>query len=231
MSKNKESKNWIWPSVSTLESAKEATRQAFWGAMICGIATFVVVILAKMEVEGFLKFNLNLSALIDSFLFLIIALGLWKNSRIASVSGLALYLLERVDMWFRYGPTNPIISMLFIMAFINGIRGTFSYHKLLNPLPDKAGADDTKNYAADYGKMNKTKNDTSIAFIAIFSGVMGGVIANWHKITVANFFLSIIASFVVVAVISSFMIYTKIGQRLDGGKTKRKHDEWKNNRG
>jgi uncharacterized membrane protein YjjP (DUF1212 family) len=66
---------------------------------------------------------------LDAGLFAVIAFGIWRMSRVAAVAGLALYLIEQAYMWASVGPKNPVMSLLFIMFLIGGVRGTVSFQK------------------------------------------------------------------------------------------------------
>ena len=72
-----------------------------------------------------------MGALVDAFLFIVIGWGIYKMNRFASVAGLVLYFIERIDMWSKYGFKLHAIVIFFSLMFINSIRGTFSYHNFL----------------------------------------------------------------------------------------------------
>lgn len=127
--------NWLWPAVDTQESARSATRQAFWVAIWCGSATSVFALLGALGIQLFPKWEFDLAALADAGAFGLIAWGLHKQSRLAAVLGLALYLLETIDRWIAVGPKNPVLAGIFILAFIAGVRGAFAQHAAAKALP------------------------------------------------------------------------------------------------
>lgn len=51
-------------------------------------------------------------------------------SRTAAIFGLVLYIIEKIYMMIIYGIMPNFMIVIFTMGFINGIRGTFAYHKL-----------------------------------------------------------------------------------------------------
>ena len=112
----------FWPSVDTAEGAALAAKQGFWAVLIC---TVVTAAFALLSIMGF-----DPSALVDAALFAIIAWGLWNKSRFAAVSGLLLYVIERLYMWSTVGIQNPVIPVLFTLFFISGVRGTFAWKRL-----------------------------------------------------------------------------------------------------
>ena len=127
--------NWLWPAVGTQESARSATRQAFWVAVYCASATSVFALLGAFGIQLFPQWKFDLAALADAGMFALIAWGLHKQSRFAAVSGLALYSFETIDRWIAVGPKNPVLAGIFILAFIAGVRGTFAQHAAAKAKP------------------------------------------------------------------------------------------------
>ena len=78
---------------------------------------------------GFKLFGVDLSALADAAIFAIVAIGIYKMSRVAAVAGLCLYVLERAYAWATVGPKSPVIAAILILAFVNSVRGTFACRK------------------------------------------------------------------------------------------------------
>lgn len=114
----------FWPKITDSESARGAARQGFWAAI------FVAVVTAVFAVSGFI--GMSIGALFDATLFAIIAWGIHKMSRVASVAGLCLYIVESIWRWIEFGPTNIVVAALLVLCFINSVRGTFEYHKIIN---------------------------------------------------------------------------------------------------
>jgi hypothetical protein len=70
------------------------------------------------------------SALVDGVFFAVIAWGLSRKSRTAAVAGLLLYIFERLYMWSTVGMRNPVVAVLFTLAFVSGVRGTFAWKRI-----------------------------------------------------------------------------------------------------
>ena len=121
--------NWVWPKVDTPARAALATKQAFWAAILCAAITFGFASLAAVGIGAVQGLGFDAGAMVDGALFGAIALGLWRQSRLAAWAGLALYCVERVYMWTTVGTTNPVIGVVFILAFIGGVRGTSALHR------------------------------------------------------------------------------------------------------
>lgn len=121
---------WLWPSVTTPEGAEWATKQAFWAAVLFALITAAFSLFGAAGVQVAQGLNFDLTALIDAVLFGLIAVGLWRRSRVAAWVGLLLYLFERAFMWSQIGVRNPVIAAIFILAFLGGVRGTSALHRM-----------------------------------------------------------------------------------------------------
>ena len=125
-------RNIFWPTFNTLDDAKWASRQAFWAAAFVSLMTGVLAVLAISGNAFARKLHLSGWSLFDSSLFALIAVGLWKQSRVAAVAGLALYLFEQgYNIVSTRNLGLPIIAILFTFAFIAGVRGTWARRRLL----------------------------------------------------------------------------------------------------
>lgn len=111
--------DWVWPSIVDVATAKKAANQGFWAAIFNAIVTITMTLLGTFTIWS----------LIDAVLFAAIAFGIYKTYRAASIIGLCLYILERVDSWISFGlpNTTPRVATFIILTlmFINSVRGTF----------------------------------------------------------------------------------------------------------
>jgi hypothetical protein len=132
-------RNYFWPSVATPEEAAWAVKQAFWAAVFCAVLTSVAAILAIAGVQFVKKtFGIDGSALVDAAIFGVVAFFLARHSRVAAWTGLVVYCLERVYMWATVpaSRTALIMPVIFILAFIGGVRGAQALHRFRQtPLP------------------------------------------------------------------------------------------------
>ncbi len=121
--------NHYWPAIPDAAAARKVARQAFWGAVVICLITAVFATLALYRArEG----NVTAYSYVDAAAFAVIALGIWKMSRVAAVAGLVLYLIERIVGWT--GVQNlgyMFIILAFTLAFVNGVRATFAYHRFM----------------------------------------------------------------------------------------------------
>ena len=129
MSEQKKS-NVFWPSIGTIEQAKGAVKTGAVAAVLVALITTAFASWALFSggsVAGFI----DPWAYVDAVLFGAIAFGIYKESRAAAVVGLLLYVLEKVYQVVLTGQfQGAILTILFVLFFISGVRGTFALHRL-----------------------------------------------------------------------------------------------------
>jgi len=130
-----ELKGGLWVVIGSPEAARWAVKQAVAAAVFCTVATAGVAIWAHYSPEMAARTGLNIWALFDAFIFLAIAIGLYFNSRVAAVAGLAFYLFERAMALPSTPPSAWIVIAILIMGFIGGVRGTFAHHRFAREAP------------------------------------------------------------------------------------------------
>lgn len=122
--------SWLlWPPIYDIGSARDAAMRGVYAALLVVIGSTLL---------AFWKHDLF--TLLDATLFAIIAFGIYKMSRAASVVGLCLYIIEHVE---KFSPRTaiPLIAGIsagiyqlglstFILMYLSSIRGTFAFHKL-----------------------------------------------------------------------------------------------------
>jgi len=112
--------------MNTIEDGEKGIKQAWIAGVISGSITLLVVILS---VAG-LDLGFSVFALIDVALIFLLSFGIYKKNRIAAVLLLAYYLINQA-IRIAGGNTGGIGMMaIFTYFFIQGVRGTFLYHKL-----------------------------------------------------------------------------------------------------
>ncbi len=127
-------KTSLWVCIDSVETAREAAKQGMWTAILVAIFTAVVTVIFMTmgeTPEGFPE--IDAWAFWDVGLFVAVAWGIHKMSRIAAVAGLGLYVLGQVLIRISMpsiAPGGLWVAGLFILGFVNGVRGTFAYHRL-----------------------------------------------------------------------------------------------------
>jgi hypothetical protein len=116
-----------WPTLRNAEDAKKAAKRGAACALFVGLVTATIATLNLAGITNLL--GLNAWAYVDAAIFLVLALFIYRLSRAAAISALALYALERVGLILmsdsHYG--GGAVTILFVFMFVNAIRGTFAY--------------------------------------------------------------------------------------------------------
>jgi len=120
---------YLWPKITDVESSKKAAKQGILVFVFCIVVTSVALIMSYFQNKAVL--GMNSYALVDLVLFVIIAFGMYKMSRLAAVCGLILYVIERIVTVNNMNGVSFIVMFVLIMMLINCIRGTFAYHDFM----------------------------------------------------------------------------------------------------
>lgn len=125
--------NALWPVILDEKGARQAAKQGMWAAFFCAGATTLIVLLQ----HGGMQFmaGVNDLALLDAGAFALLGMGIRNMSRGAAAGALGLYLIERVVIAGHAGAAGVPIPMILAitLAFVTGVRGTFTFHKLRAP--------------------------------------------------------------------------------------------------
>jgi hypothetical protein len=124
------SNSW-WPSVETQSGAKEAAHQGAGAAIFVASVTALFSILAMFGIQILAGFSET--ALFDAAIFGVVAWRVYRMSRAWAVVGLLGFLGERVYSLYARGVSGGaglVVGIVILFAFINGVRGTFAFHKL-----------------------------------------------------------------------------------------------------
>jgi hypothetical protein len=121
----------MWPSVATTDSARFAVLQAFWAATVCaaGVALFVTLNQLGTSASAAARVPFGFAALLDAAAFAAVAIGLSRQSRVAALCALGLYLVEEAYVLSQARPLTLLFVLLFTIAFVNGVRGAFALHR------------------------------------------------------------------------------------------------------
>ena len=126
-----ESDSWYWPKLRNMADAAQAANGGFWAAIICAAFTAVfatISLFTKSSIAG-----IDAAAYIDAVLFAIIAWRIRRRSKAFAIIGLCLFVIEKIHQY----ATQPslavfgiFMTVILLLAFINGVRGTFAFHRL-----------------------------------------------------------------------------------------------------
>ncbi len=107
-------------------SARAVARQGMWAAFFVAIVTGAVAFLAGMGIT--LVKGIGPLAWLDAAIFTALGFGIRNMSRAAAVGALVLFVAERIVMAQSAG-VNPAMAIGVVLAFVQGIRGTFAFQK------------------------------------------------------------------------------------------------------
>lgn len=120
-----------WPPVTYREGAREAARLGGGAAaFVAGVTALfgVLAIFGLQILPGF-----STLSLVDAALFSIVAWRTYRMSRAWAVVGLLLFVAGRAFAFYQQGVTamsGIVVGLFLLLAFLNGVRGTFAYHRL-----------------------------------------------------------------------------------------------------
>ena len=121
--------NWAWPEIIDEDSARDAAHKAGgWAAFVAGLTALLAVI---SMTSGVSVMGVNSWSLIDAALFAVVAWRTWCGSRAWAVAGLGIYCLGVLYRVATNPPGIGILTIIIILALINGVRGTFGLHKFI----------------------------------------------------------------------------------------------------
>ncbi len=119
---------WLWPEIGDLPSARQAACLGAWAAVI------LAFVHAVMAMVVFLGNGLEAQPYGRGFfyagIFILVAFGLFKKSRIAALVGICFFVAEKGFFWIEYGIKPPITTIFFVLFFIGAVRGTFQFQTL-----------------------------------------------------------------------------------------------------
>jgi hypothetical protein len=149
--------NWAWPEIIDEDSARDAAHVAGgWAYAVAGLTALLAIIgmVGSTTIMG-----IGPLALIDAVLFAVVGWRVWNGSRPWAVTGLALYCLEIVFDVINHPPGVGILTIIVLLALVNGVRGTFALHKYVEmnkPQPQLPPQPTAQSAAATYMPTSST---------------------------------------------------------------------------
>jgi len=130
---NEDLKRRYWPEIKDLDTARRVAKQGVWAALF---VAGVTALFATLAVFGKSVAGVEPLAFVDVAIFALLAIGIWKMSRVAASVALVLFVLEKI--WaFQDGqrPAGMIMAIVITFIFVNTVRATFCYRRLLTAAP------------------------------------------------------------------------------------------------
>ncbi len=93
--------------------------------------------IASLGGENFIPMGWVVFCFIDALLLIIFSVGAWRRNRFACASLLIYYTVVKLSMvLLGFGNSNPgaiIFSVICVLVFLMGCRGSISFYKLTHP--------------------------------------------------------------------------------------------------
>jgi hypothetical protein len=122
---------WFWPNVSQRRFAQNAIHEAFWAALFVSALTAILTTILLFTPDDS---DFAYVGFLNSALFGGLAFGIYRRSRIATLSAFVFFTGGTIYQFAIHGPGGWFFRGLVALAFLNGVRGTIAYRKL-PPLP------------------------------------------------------------------------------------------------
>ena len=111
-----------------LKEAEAQIKLAWQAGIVSGIITLILVLLSLVGYD--FTGLIDASALIDVCLRFGLSFGIYKKSRIAAVLMLVYFALCQAWIIIETKTFPGLIPGIFIILFLRGVQGTFTYRKL-----------------------------------------------------------------------------------------------------
>ena len=116
--------------IDDLDDARKAIKQAWIAGLISGGLTLLLAVFAIVGDGSVLGGLVDGWAMIDAFITFGLTYGVYRRNRAASVGLLSFYLLNQILMRLDGISTGGIgLALVFTLMFVQGVRGTFAYHR------------------------------------------------------------------------------------------------------
>jgi hypothetical protein len=138
-SMSKEKKNFFSSfEITDRESCEKAIRNGGVAALISAGITAIFGILGFFiqSADANLSYMLDPWILVDVIFVVVLAIFIFRKSRVASTLLLAYFTVSKVIMWIDIGaPRGIILSVIFFLYFLTAMRGTYAWHSEYRDLP------------------------------------------------------------------------------------------------
>ena len=114
-------------SESVPEDVRKQIKQAWAAGLVSAAITLLVTLLAM---SGIKIMSFSAWELIDVALILGLTYGIYRKSRACALLMLVYFLISKALLFAQDSKPNGIVmSLIFGYCYVQGVRGTFAYHK------------------------------------------------------------------------------------------------------
>jgi serine/threonine-protein kinase len=102
-------------------------------AWIAGLVSIVfTLVFIAISLSGTSIMGINAWGLIDVAVMGGLSYGVYRRSRTCAILLLAVFLINKILMWMEAGgPSGWLMALVFFLLFLQGVIGTFQYHRWL----------------------------------------------------------------------------------------------------
>lgn len=123
----------LWPEITDRATAVAAAKQGYQASFVVGTLDGAIGLATSFT--GPLM-GLDASALIDGVFMFIVGWRIMRLSRAWAVVGLAYWVSNLLyQLASEPAPAIGLVALMLLMAFINGVRGTFQLRKFIADTP------------------------------------------------------------------------------------------------
>lgn len=115
--------NSIWPRLETEADALRLTRIVSWCVLVYAFVRPLITLVTFYFLR-FFELRALLPDLMVALVFMLIAWGLSRHSRVAAWAGLGFYVIERVEAWHSYQKIDWIFTVGCALIFVWGVQAT-----------------------------------------------------------------------------------------------------------
>jgi hypothetical protein len=115
----------IWPPIEDEHSAVRLGRIGAVAAWTVSAVT-VVILLRASGTSPLGRPGAQIWSLFEAGLYVGIGIGMWHGSLTSAILGLVAYTAARIYIWSTTGHVPGGLAIVFVWAFVNGIRGTLA---------------------------------------------------------------------------------------------------------
>ena len=102
------------------------------GACLAGVVSCAITLVVTLvSIAGNPMLGFNAASFIDVGLIVALTFGIWRRSRACAVLMLIYFLISKFLLLRQgFNPVGIVIAVGFAWLYVQGVRGTFEYHRL-----------------------------------------------------------------------------------------------------
>ena len=101
------------------------------GCLAGVISAAITLVVTLVAIAGNPVLGFNAASFADVLVIVGLTLGIWRKSRTCAVLMLIYFLISKYLLLRQgFNPAGIVIAILFAWLYVQGVRGTFEYHRL-----------------------------------------------------------------------------------------------------